>query len=104
MAFSERTYFRFLLQILPAFGLTSAWKPHKGQPNLEVFLSQVESGLFKAIERLLGYSNLLKEEWYAMRSLADDRNGVIKRADKGTCVVTWERNDYVKKAEIQLSK
>ena len=26
-----------------------------------------------------------------------------KRADKGSCVVIWDRNDYVKEAEIQLS-
>ena len=28
---------------------------------------------------------------------------MIKRADKGSCVVVWDRNDYVKEAEIQLS-
>ena len=28
---------------------------------------------------------------------------MIKRADKGSCVVIWDRNDYVKEAEIQLS-
>ena len=70
---------------------------------MEVFLSQVESDLFKTIERPLGYSNLSKEEWDAIRSLADDRNIVIKRADKGSCVVIWDRNDYIKEAEIQLS-
>ena len=72
----------------------------KGHPNLEVFLWPVESDLFKAIERPLGYSNLSKEEWDTIRSLADDRNIVIKRADKGSCVVIWDRNDYVKEAEI----
>ena len=88
---------------IPAFAPKSAWKPPKGHPNLEVFLSQVESDLFKAIERPIGYSNLSKEEWDAIRPLADDRNIVIKRADKGSCVVIWDRNDYVKEAEIQLS-
>ena len=28
---------------------------------------------------------------------------MIKRADKGSCVVIWDRNDYAKEAEIQLS-
>ena len=32
-----------------------------------------------------------------------DRNIVIKRDDKGSCVVIWDRNDYIKEAEIQLS-
>ena len=72
---------------IPAFAPKSAWKPPKGHPNLEVFLSQVESDLFKAIERPIGYSNLLKEEWDGIRSLVDDRNIVIKRVDKGSCAV-----------------
>ena len=37
------------------------------------------------------------------RSLADDSNVVIKRADNGSCAVIWDRNDYVKEAEIQRS-
>ena len=69
---------------------------------MKVFLGQVESDLFRATKRPLGYSNLSKEEWDVI-SLADDRNIVIKRADKGSCVVIWHRNDYVKGAEIQLS-
>ena len=69
---------------IPAFAPKFAWKPLRGHPNSEVFLRQVESDLFKTIERPLGYSNLSKEEWDAIRSLADDRNIVIKRADKGS--------------------
>ena len=38
-----------------------------------------------------------------IRSLADDRNIVIKKADKGSCVVIWDRNDYLAEAENQLS-
>ena len=88
---------------IPAFAPKSVWKTPKGHPNLEVFLIQVESGLFKAIERPLEYSNLSREEWDAIKSLTDDRNIVIKRADKGSCVVIRDRNNYVKEAEIQLS-
>ena len=38
-----------------------------------------------------------------MRSLADDRNLVIKKVDKGSCVVVSDRNDYLIEAEKQLS-
>ena len=38
-----------------------------------------------------------------MRSQANDRNIVIKKADKGSCVVIWDRNDYIAEAEKQLS-
>ena len=44
-----------------------------------------------------------REEWQAVRSLADDRSIVIKKADKGSCVVAWDRNDYLLEAERQLS-
>ena len=38
-----------------------------------------------------------------VRPLADDRSIVTKKADKGSCVVVWERNDYLLEAERQLS-
>ena len=44
-----------------------------------------------------------REEWQAVRSLADDRSIVIKKADKGSRVVVWDRNDYLLEAERQLS-
>ena len=37
-----------------------------------------------------------------MRTLADDITIVIKKAGKESCVVVWDRNDYIKKAEKQL--
>ena len=60
----------------PAFLSKSSWECH---PNLEVFLSQIENELFKTVGTPLNYSNLSKEEWEAVRSLADDRNLVIKK-------------------------
>ena len=88
---------------VPAFRPTSSWNPPKGHPNLEVFLSEVEKELFTVVDSKLGYSNLSKEEWKSMRTLADDRTIVIKKADKGSCVVVWDRNDYIKEAEKQLN-
>ena len=38
-----------------------------------------------------------------MRALANDRSIVIKKADKGSCVVVWDRDDYIAEAEKQLS-
>ena len=35
--------------------------------------------------------------------MADHRNVVIKKADKSSSVVVWDRIDYMKKAEKQLS-
>ena len=37
-----------------------------------------------------------------MRGLAEDRNIIIKSADKGSCVVFWYHEDYLDEAEKQL--
>ena len=73
-------------------------KPPARHSNLEVFLSSVEQELFKDIKIPLRYSNLNSEEWGAIKSLADDGRIVIKKADKGSAVVVWDRDYYVKKA------
>ena len=59
--------------------------------------------MFEDVAISLRYSNLSTEEWKAIRSLADDRNIVIKKVDKDSAVVFWERNDYIKEAEKQLA-
>ena len=71
----------------PAFRPKSTWKPPLGHPNIEAFLSQLEKESFTLSEKPLRYSNVNKEEWQAVRSLANDRNIVIKKAGKGSCVV-----------------
>ena len=35
--------------------------------------------------------------------MADDRSIIIKKADKGSCIVIWGKNDYLMEAEKQLS-
>ena len=49
------------------------------------------------------YSDISREQRQAVRSLTDDTGIVIKEADKGSCVVVWERNVYLLEAEKQLS-
>ena len=87
----------------PAFIPKSTWKPPLDHPNIEVFPSQLEKEIFTFSEKPLRYSNLSKKEWQAVRSLANDRNIVIKKADKGSCLVIWDRLDYIMEAEKQLS-
>ena len=77
--------------VAPAFAHKSSWKPPLWHPNLDVFLSQVETELLKEIHDSLHYSNLSQEECRAVRSLADNRSIVITKADKGSCVVVWDR-------------
>ena len=86
----------------PAFTPKSKWNPPKGHPSLEVFLSQREKELFELAKSLRNYSNFSKEEWPAMRSLVNDRSLISKKADKGSCLVVWDREDYIAEAERQL--
>ena len=55
-------------------------------------MSSVEKALLEDIGTSLRYSNLSTDGWKARRSLIDDRIIVLKKADKGSTVVVWERN------------
>ena len=62
----------------------------------------MENEIFKIPFDNLRHSNTSKEEWQAIRALADDCTISIKRADKGLCVVVWDKMDYLLEAEKQL--
>ena len=68
-----------------------------------MFLSQVENELFEITKEPTRHSKFSQEERRAIRTLADDRSIVIKRADKGSGIVVWDRADYLREAEKQLS-
>ena len=59
--------------------------------------------MFEVCKSRLGYLNFSQEEWQCMRLLAKDRSIVIKKADKGSCVVVWDREDYIAEASKQLN-
>ena len=48
------------------------------------------------------YNNLTKEERDALYSLRDDSTIITKGADKGSVVVVWGREDYLKESYKQL--
>ena len=81
----------------------STWNPPKGAPALELFLSQTEKDILSILPGKATNYNLSKEEYLTMRSLQNDRSVVIKPADKGSTVVVWDRSDYLKEAERQMS-
>ena len=84
------------------FSINPLWTHPQGHPNLEVYLSQVENKLSSIADEPIRYSNLSKEDWIAMGSLADDRSIIIKKANKGSCIVVSDRNNYLTEAEKQL--
>ena len=65
-------------------------------------LSKVEIQLFKITDKELGYSNFTSEKWKAAHSLADDKQILLKKADKASCVIVLNGDDYLPEAEKQL--
>ena len=68
-----------------------------------MFLRQLENEIFKMPFDNLNHSNTSNEEWQAAKALTDDRTIIIKRADKGSYVVVWDRMNYLLEAEKQSS-
>ena len=48
------------------------------------------------------FNDLTKEERNALYNLRDDPAIVMKSADKGSAVVVWDREDYLKEASKQI--
>ena len=48
------------------------------------------------------YNNLTSKEQLALYDRKNDKNIVIKGADKGSPEVVWDREDYIKEAGKQL--
>ena len=64
----------------PTLRPKSNWKPPPVHPGLELFLSQLEIEIFNSLlnDSIFIPSNMSKEEWEALRVLADNRSIVIK--------------------------
>ena len=88
---------------IPVFPTQSTWKPPKGHPNLEVFLSQLENEIFKLPFENLRHRDASKEEWETIRASADDHIIVIEKADKGLSAIAQDRPDYLLGAKKQLN-
>ena len=90
---------------VPAFRPKSQQKQPTGHPCVELFLSRLEKELFSFLPGKPQNYNLLKEKWKwkAMHNLAEDWSIIIKPANKGSCVVIWDREDYLVEGYRQLS-
>ena len=56
-----------------------------------------------SLDEKISYSNLTKEERNALYLLCHDPYIITKEADKGTVMVVWDREDYLREANNQLS-
>ena len=77
------------------------FNPKNKDVAIEMYLSKVEEEILN-INTKLKYHNVTKDERNAIDSLKDDTSIIIKEADKGSGIVIWDREDYLKEAEYQL--
>ena len=84
------------------FRKKSTFNPKGKDAAIEMYLSRLEEEIL-ALDTKLTYSNITREEKQALNDLRNDTSIIIKGADKGSAVVVWDRDDYLKEAEKQLS-
>ena len=73
------------------FKVKSTWQPPKDDPVLENYLSLLEEEVMSVSPEGKNFCNLSSSEQLSLKQLKCDRNIVIKRADKGSAVVVWDR-------------
>ena len=81
----------------------STFHPKNESVAIECYLSCIEEQIMSIVPEGNNYSNLSEGEKKALKTLFQDKSIVIKEADKGSAVVVWDREDYCKEADIQLS-
>ena len=82
----------------------SCWNPPSGSPNFEYVIAIYETGLLTTQPHARRTQpNISRNDAKCLADLANDRNIVIKKADKGEAVVMQNRRDYVKEDIRQLS-
>ena len=80
----------------------SKFNPRNKDAAIELYLSSLEEKLMKVEVPKDKFNNLTKSERKALYDLKNDKSIVIKSADKGSVVVVWGREDYIKEAQKQL--
>ena len=83
---------------LSQFKPKSSSNPHNKDAAIEIYVSSLVEKLMK-IEIPM---DLTSKERQALYHLKNDKNIVIKGADKGSAVVVWDREDYIKEVNKQL--
>ena len=79
------------------FWLKSSFNPRNKDGIIETYLSCLEERLLDIEIPFKRHNNLTKNERDALYSLKDDASIIITGANKGSFVVVWDREDYLKK-------
>ena len=83
---------------LDQFKPKSSSNPRNKDAAIEIYISSLEEKLMKIEIPKDKYNNLASKERQVWCDLKNDKNVVIKGADKGSAVAVWDREDYIKDA------
>ena len=73
----------------------SKFDPKRKDAAIELYLSRLENEIL-SLNYKVGYSNLTKGERDAVYLLKNDNSTIIiKKVDKGSVAVVWDRKDYL---------
>lgn len=86
----------------PPFRKKSTWMPPPAHPHIEEYLSTLPARISE-IQAKPSSNNLSAAERRTLRALARDQTLVIKNADKGSCIVVENREDYIRDGVTHLS-
>ena len=84
------------------FRANSTFNPKNKDVIIETYLGYIEEKLLDIDIPTDNFNNLSKGERDALYSLKYDNTMVVKGADKGSGVVVWGREDYLKEVHNQL--
>lgn len=91
--------------IAPPFTVKSTWipPPHKLPPQLNTWIKKDLDEFKKTFLPLRQSSNLTSQEAEALKQLKDNKQIVIKPADKGSAIVIMDREQYLWEGYRQLN-
>ena len=80
----------------------STFNPRNKDTVIETYLCSLGQRLLEIDISSKRFNNLTREERNAFYNLRDDPTIIIKGAEKGSAVVVWDREDYLKAVYKQL--
>ena len=83
----------------------SSWNPPEGKhPSLDVFITKCRTDIGNILKSDTSASaNVTPQDRHTIKQLRNNKEYVIKSADKGGAIVVWRRDLYVQEAMRQLS-
>ena len=89
-------------EIQAKFKPKSEWRPYPPSRTLDIFQRSIKQEILKCKFKHKRHDNLTKEERIGMRTLRENPQITIQKADKGSAVVVMNTTDYLREGYRQL--